>query len=404
MKCLSDKYRFQLDTSSKKHPCPDCKKKRFTRYLDNDTGQPIDSSVGRCDREQSCGYHFKPAEFFKQSGTNPDADWRTPIVKARRKPKPQKPGRLHFSMVKATLNRYDENQLISWLSTLPGWNPELAEQAALMYYVGTGSKGKTVNQWPIYWQVDNQGKARSGKLIKYDPATGKRIKDDDVYSYDWIHSRMIKAGILPDDESRWKLDQCLFGLHLIRDNEIKPVAIVEGEKTALIASQYIPTFIWLSTGQLNGLNETKLKPLKGRKIVLFPDKGKAYDEWNEKALLFKHISSIHVSDLLERKAPDEHDGYDIADYLIQFDITQFKGSTAYQSESTQPKAHPHGYNPYTDEVFDERGYPAAWDEQFSDTQKEPIQHRQKQKLITDLFDAVPDKTTDYLSRYEPAPF
>lgn len=30
--------------------------------------------------------------------------------------------------------------------------------------------------------------------------------------------------------------------------------------------------------------------------------------------------------------------------------------------STQPKVHTDGYNPYTDEVFDERGYPAAWDE------------------------------------------
>ena len=357
----TDSYTYQLDTSSKKHTCPDCKKKRFVLYLDNETGQPIDSSVGRCDREQSCGYHFTPAEYFKRSGNSPDADWRKPTAKP--KPKPNKPGRLPFSMVEATLNRYDENQLIRWLSTLPGWNPGLAEQTARLYYVGTGNK--SVDEWPIYWQVDNEGKARSGKLIKYDTATGKRIRDDEVYSYDWIHSKLIKAGKLPYDETEWKLDQCLFGLHLLANDTSKPVAIVEGEKTALIASQYIPAFIWLSTGQLNGLNETKLKPLKGRKVVLFPDKGKAYDEWNEKALLFKHISSMQVSDLLERKAPDEHDGYDIADYLIQFDITQFEGSTRYQEKPAsepKPKAAPYGFNPYTNEIFDARGYPKAWDE------------------------------------------
>jgi len=342
--------KYSLDTTSKKHTCPDCGKKRFVLYLDNDTSQPIHTTVGRCDRVQSCGYHFTPKEYFDSTGNKPD-DWR----KAREPmppPPPQKPGRLKFEYVQATLNRYDENQLVQWLSTLPGWNPEIAERTARSYYVGTGNK--SVNQWPIYWQVDDDGKARSGKLIKYNPATGKRIKDDDVYSYDWIHRILIRSGMLPDDETRWKLDQCLFGLHLIHTDKNKPIAIVEGEKTALIASQYLPTFIWLSSGQLNGLSEKKLMPLKGRNVVLFPDKG-VYDDWKAKAEQLKHIVSMKVSDLLEVKAPAEHDGYDLADYLIKFDLSTFKGSTAYNPNQ-------HGFNPYTAEIFDIRGYPASWDD------------------------------------------
>lgn len=35
--------------------------------------------------------------------------------------------------------------------------------------------------------------------------------------------------------------------------------------------------------------------------------------------------------------------------------------------SDKPTAHPYGQNPYTKEIFDERGYPEAWDEPFSDT-------------------------------------
>jgi hypothetical protein len=130
--------------------------------------------------------------------------------------------------------------------------------------------------------------------------------------------------MLPDDETQWSLQQCLFGLHLIADNPGKPIAIVESEKTAIIASEYLPDFIWLATGTINGLNVDKLKPLKGRKVVLFPDKGKAFTEWTNFTKGYQR--SIKVSDLLERKAPGEHDGYDIADYLVQFDIEQFPGA------------------------------------------------------------------------------
>ena len=352
----SDLYRYQLDTTSKKHNCPDCGKKRFVLYLDNETNQPLDTTVGRCDRVQSCGYHFSPKEYFDSTGNKPD-DWRkapAPLPK----PKPEKPGRLPFKDVQATLNRYDENQLVQWLSALPGWNPELAERTALMYYVGTGNKdlNQWINQWPIYWQIDNYNQVRSGKLIKYNPATGKRIKDDDVYSYDWVHRILIRSGKLPDDKTRWALDQCLFGLHLIDTDKNKPIAIVESEKTAIIASQFIPDFIWLSSGQLNGLNEKKLMPLKGRKVVLFPDKGKAYHDWKTKADEFSYLMKIKVSDLLELKAPAEHDGYDLADYLIQFDLSTFYGSTAYQQSHYHTEATPKAPEPL------QADYPASWDD------------------------------------------
>jgi hypothetical protein len=52
---------------SSRYTCPHCGRKRcFTLYVDED-GDPLHESVGRCDHESSCGYHYTPKQHF--------ADW-----------------------------------------------------------------------------------------------------------------------------------------------------------------------------------------------------------------------------------------------------------------------------------------------------------------------------------------
>src|SRR5690606_39778453 len=77
--------------------------------------------------------------------------------------------------------------------------------------------------------------------------------------------------------------------------------------------------IWLATGGLNNLSKSRFEPLRGRKVVLYPDLG-AYDRWSEKAKELKPICSISVSDLLEQVATEKErdNGFDVADYLIRF--------------------------------------------------------------------------------------
>jgi predicted RNA-binding Zn-ribbon protein involved in translation (DUF1610 family) len=342
-------FRYSLDTQSRKFPCPECGKNRFVRYVDTHTGEHVGEGVGRCDREQSCGYHLTPRTYGEQTGTT--LAHHVGHVNTVPKSRPiHTHGRIPFHHVDARLNRYEHNQLVVWLATLPGWHQRLAAETAQQYFLGTGGKGSRVDGWPIFWQIDNKGQVRSGKLIRYDPDRGKRIKDNG-FNYTWVHSQMIDAGLLPDDKSKWTLEQCLFGLHLVTPDESRPIAIVEGEKTALIASQYFPKFVWLSCGQLNGLSTAKLKPLIGRKIVLFPDKG-VFTKWQERAKELATVHTITVADLLEVYAPSEHDGYDIADYLAEYDIREFPESTQYAK---------FGLNPYTGEVFDQRGHPADWD-------------------------------------------
>ncbi|MDA3621417.1 MULTISPECIES: PG0870-related protein [Bacteroides] len=49
--------------------CSQCGRARCFTYYVNENGQPFDKSVGRCDHESGCGYHYPTKEYFKD---NPD--------------------------------------------------------------------------------------------------------------------------------------------------------------------------------------------------------------------------------------------------------------------------------------------------------------------------------------------
>lgn len=54
------KYRYILDTSSRKFSCPVCLKKTFVKYVETETGEFITGNYGKCDREANCNTHIKP--------------------------------------------------------------------------------------------------------------------------------------------------------------------------------------------------------------------------------------------------------------------------------------------------------------------------------------------------------
>jgi hypothetical protein len=92
------------------------------------------------------------------------------------------------------------------------------------------------------------------------------------------------------------------------------VAIVESEKTAVIAQAKLPEYIWLATGSLTEFKPAKLNILRNRKVVAFPDLG-ACDRWKQKALELDF--PIIISDYLEKHATEEQrkQGLDIVDFL-----------------------------------------------------------------------------------------
>ena len=132
----------------------------------------------------------------------------------------------------------------SWLSTdttfcraLVGCgylSEEQMQRAAGRYRLGRSHDGGV-----IFWQIDQKGVVRDGKIMYY----REDCHRDKARNPSWVSARM-KAyygydGSLP-------VERCLFGLHLL--SEKGAVAIVEAEKTAVIMSERFPQYIWMAAG------------------------------------------------------------------------------------------------------------------------------------------------------------
>lgn len=312
--------RYKLEKyggKNSRHHCPGCgQSNTFTRYIDIETNLYINDNVGRCNREITCGYHYPPREYFKD---NP-GDKEKAVVKykvsvpAVPRQEEREPGYIPKDYVSTSLG-YKSN-FVKFLCSI--FDPGLLESPTIErlmceYYLGCTKGGRV-----IFWQFDGK-RVRTGKMMQYDPVTGKRIKNE-TGAIDWVHSKLKRDKKLPDD---FNLSQCLFGEHLLLRNPRGLVALVESEKTAVIASGYYPEYIWLATGGRSQLSIDKLKVLKGRTIIMFPDTdttGSTFALWLEKSKALKDIGcSVIVSDLLERTASpeDKEKGIDIADMLLK---------------------------------------------------------------------------------------
>jgi hypothetical protein len=314
--------------------CPACqhRNKTFTRYIDTETCDHLHPDVGRCSRDNNCGYHYPPKKYFQDNNISFDT---LSIFSERIRPEPVQLKPASFipaNLFKASLKGHSANTFIQFITGRFG--ADAAGQMIGRYFIGTSKHWEGAGA-TIFWQIDLNGKIRTGKIMLYNPATGKRVKELFDH-FNWVHS-VLK---LPD----FSLQQCFFGEHLLA-HKSKTVAIVESEKSAIIASLYFPKFIWLATGGKGGLDAVKFSALKGRNVVLFPDlskpkegKATAFEEWSSKAKEFEAIASIQVSDLLERKASDEErsEGLDLADYLLKFNPQEF-ASSGKQKTNPEPK-------------------------------------------------------------------
>lgn len=307
-----------------RYRCPSCQQrdKTFSLYIDTETGEHIHPTVGRCNRESNCGHHYTPKQYFQDNNISFD----TPQPKAYKPrtvtPQPKPVSFISVEIFKASLKAHETNHFVKFLIDLFG--VDVASELVSRYFIATS---KHWNGATVFWQIDTQGKVRTGKIMLYSPTTGKRIKEP-FNCISWVHKAL--------KQPEFELKQCLFGEHLLSD-KTKPVAIVESEKTAVIASVYLPQFIWVAVGSLTNLNAEKCNILKGRNITLFPDLN-GFEKWTSKAKELSHLATFTVSDLLERKATEteKKQGLDIADYLIKFNYKEFvKPDTIEQTPAVQ---------------------------------------------------------------------
>lgn len=312
-------YRYTLEPYrgiNTRHRCPYCGvNKKFSRYIDTETGELLNPKVGKCERSNSCGIHYTPKQYFQDNNISFYTLQNKAFKPRPVAPKPKPVSFIPVELFKASLNpaAFEANHFVQYLINLFG--VEVTSELVSRYFIATSKfwYGATV-----FWQIDILGNVRTGKIMLYSPTTGKRQS-----KFTFAH-KLIK-------QPEYGLKQCFFGEHLLnekdKDGKPKPVAIVESEKTAVIASYYLPQFIWIASSGLHGLNIDKCKVLKGRTVTLFPDLSKpkiegkptAFDIWSSMAIKFSHLATFTVSDLLERKATEAEriEGLDLADYLIK---------------------------------------------------------------------------------------
>lgn len=293
--------------------CPNCGRKTFVPYVDSGNNI-LDASVGKCDRADKCGYHKPPREYFAERGEMGVK----PFRKAKPTYTPAPPptffndkdfikthGDIFKRSVEATQNH--ANNLITFLDGVFKSSGVMSENilrhVVADYYIGTSSHWEAST---VFWQIDRFGRVHCGKIMQYNPDTGKRVKKP-TNRISWVHSAMK----LTD----FNLSQCLFGEHLLKRYPSKAVAIVESEKTAIIASGVFADCIFVACGGCGNLTAKICQPLRGRDVVLFPDNGK-FTEWRDKGRQMRNVfASLRIADIMEREATSEGD--DIGDLILE---------------------------------------------------------------------------------------
>lgn len=279
-------FKYQLEPyrgMKTRYDCPSCgAKKNFARYIDMESGQHLGAEYGRCNSEVRCGYHLKPDN---TSGTLVDLEYEykppTPLPKKYIEQK-----------------KFYNDHLFAFLTKFVSM--KRVREVYEAYKVSS-----TNQRWyksTVFYQFDENGVCKTGKIMNYDPETGKRVKKPYSRIY-WVH-KFVK-------EFEFQLEQCLFGQHLLKGkSKDTSIYIVESEKTAIIASIYY-SGIWVATGGLSNINRDKMAVLMDfDNVTALPDKG-AYEKWQEK-LQPLGISVINLDD-----EEDLDEGDDIADKIIR---------------------------------------------------------------------------------------
>lgn len=293
-------------------PNPNCGRKRFKRYRHNETLEYFpDPSVGRCNREDSCGYHRTPRQYYEANGIKYN-----PLDYQNTAPPPPKktPTYIDFSFVDKAKIRPLSNYFVDYLRRI--FQDELTNYLVDKFNLSPAKRWEGSN---IFWQIDEQNRVRTGKIMLYNKLTGKRVKEPKSH-VSWV-----------EFEAKWKhftVEYCFFGLHQIAKDFTNIIGIVESEKTAVLMTAIYPNITWLASGGMN-LSITKFEPLEGRGIILFPDaglgkggRGTPFEVWSEIADTLEMLGfDISVSNLVENIATEEQrkKGYDLADYLIKTD-------------------------------------------------------------------------------------
>ena len=306
---ISD-YRYKLDSPrvtgrrQQKTTCPYCgRPKCFVRYVDTHNNcSYLSDEVGRCDHENSCGYHYKPSAYFADHPWLSEMNVQTTIVRVSKPSTPPPPKPL-WTIPTEWVDKFHSTQSVFWLwfsnycARHLNLDHEVVQRIHEDYRIGATQKGNVV-----FWQIDERQRVRSGHIMQYD-TDGHRMGYNN-----WMHSELKKRGELSEN---FYLQQCFFGQHLLPLRPDAQVCIVESEKTAIIMAACYPNHLWLATCGSHGLTTEKLECLRGRRITLFPDSG-YFKDWESVMKKTKDLN-YHIDDSIENYPPNT----DLVDIVLQ---------------------------------------------------------------------------------------
>lgn len=298
-------YRYKLETPrvtgrrQQKFQCPHCGKKSFVRYVDTCNNYSyVADEVGKCDHEHSCGYHYKPGEYYR------DHAWLKEPVRHSHTPMPKPTPTPLLPLPTELVVQCHSPASTFWQWFMTDCAQKLKLDLAIVqrvyedYRIGATDRGNV-----IFWQIDEKQRVRTGHIMQYQ-SDGKRHEG----YQNWVHSERNFQDRVPKG---FFLHQCLFGQHLLPLRPEAQVCLVEGEKTALVMAACQPQHLWLATAGSGGLNAGKLDCLRGRRFTLFPDSG-CFGKW-QKVMSQAEGLNYTISNRLEKYPSNT----DLADLLLE---------------------------------------------------------------------------------------
>lgn len=262
-------------------------------------------------------------------------------------PPPLDPLYLPEHLMRRSEQQIDNDLLVQWIRRGVCWDTiqrKRVEEVLRSYHVGHGKFGHT-----IFWQIDEQQRIRTGKMMKY-KADGHRDKEA-AWNFDFIHSTLSRKREesdpwpFPDIFNPDKQEPHLtfFGMHLLDAyGPSAAVNIVESEKTALLmASAYGNNIsqVWMACGGLEMITRERLATIieRGRRIVLFPDRD-GIDKWRVKAEQMHYPRlTLNTQAVTEWWNKEDGDKADIADVLVRILKESEELKTIYGVKEKMPR-------------------------------------------------------------------
>lgn len=308
----ASQHSFRYSLGRLRGKCPQCGRQTFKFYVDNLTGRPLDPELGRCNRENNCGYHRPPRSAGYKNATTHSR----PIVRLDTPAVATAVSYIDESVARQPNYILRENNLFCALSR---WIKPFHLMNAFESY--TARHSRFLDNATAFWLRDRTARLRSAKVMAYDP-DGHRLKQSSRPAVSYAHTLLR----LPD----FKFEPCFFGEYQAWHNRRATILAVESEKTALILAAKLmehrldDKYVAIGVGgasQIDFKTDRMADPayrcniFVGRNVVLLPDADMT-DRWIDIGRrLFDYCLSVRVPDL--RLPPFSLTGsQDIADYII----------------------------------------------------------------------------------------